>query len=139
MYSWIKGSCSCCVVISLLVCVLESSIKCTYYFVIGTESCRTKEKAPNCKPVHKDSDHKNTPKHQNKYDKDRCKYRKHKSKHKHTNPRHKTINWTTQEVLWNSFFGQHIKVAAIYILYYSLKIKYMNISNNLFFFTYNVP
>jgi len=52
----------------------------------GTEPCKTKEKATNCKPVHKDSHRKNTSKHQNKSDKDRHKHHKHKSKHKHTNP-----------------------------------------------------
>lgn len=52
----------------------------------GTESCGMKEKAGNCKPVHKDSDHKNPPKHQNKSDKDRHKHHKHKSKHKQNNP-----------------------------------------------------
>jgi len=52
-----------------------------------TESHRTKKKVPNSKPVHKDNQHKNSPKQQNtKSDKDKHKHHKHKSKHKHTNP-----------------------------------------------------
>lgn len=92
MCSWIKDSCGCFVIVRQFscfcigifneVCILH----CICYYVTGTESCGMKEKAANCKPVHKDSDHKNPPKHQNKSDKDRHKHHKHKSKHKQNNP-----------------------------------------------------
>ncbi|KAJ7379548.1 hypothetical protein OS493_015343 [Desmophyllum pertusum] len=50
----------------------------------GTEP-GTNEKVKNCRPVHKDSYHKNTNKYTNKADKDRCKHHKHKSKRKCSN------------------------------------------------------
>lgn len=66
---------------------LRLSVIYFHYFVVDTESHRTKKKVPNSKPVHKDNQHKNSPKQQNtKSDKDKHKHHKHKSKHKHTNP-----------------------------------------------------